>query len=330
MEEKQYLMLPGPTPVPPNVLREMAKPMINHRGPEFKELFAGLTEGLKEVFRTKNDVIIFPSAGTGGMEAAVVNFISPGEKVVVVSIGNFGDRFAKICEIFGAVVEKIDFPWGTAADPDLLADVIKKDTNKEIKAVFVTHNETSTGVTNDLPKLRKALGDHPALFIVDSVSGLGAMELETDAWNLDVVVAGSQKSFMIPPGLSIISVNERAWEAAEKCTNARFYWDILVARKYAENGQTPYTPAIPQLNALAESLKLIESEGLPQVIARHRLLRDMVRAGVSALGLELLAADAVSSSAVTAVLAPSGIEADTIRSTLRERFKVVVAGVRIS
>jgi aspartate aminotransferase-like enzyme len=326
MEEKLYLMLPGPTPVPPNVLREMAKPMINHRGPEFKELFAGLTEGLKEVFRTKNDVIIFPSAGTGGMEAAVVNFISPGEKVVVVSIGNFGDRFAKICEIFGAVVEKIDFPWGTAADPDLLADVIKKDTNKEIKAVFVTHNETSTGVTNDLPKLRKALGDHPALFIVDSVSGLGAMELETDAWNLDVVVAGSQKSFMIPPGLSIISVNERAWEAAEKCTNARFYWDILVARKYAENGQTPYTPAIPQLNALAESLKLIESEGLPQVIARHRLLRDMVRAGVSALGLELLAADAVSSSAVTAVLAPSGIEADTIRSTLRERFKVVVAG----
>lgn len=130
MEEKQYLMLPGPTPVPPNVLREMAKPMINHRGPEFKELFAGLTEGLKEVFRTKNDVIIFPSAGTGGMEAAVVNFISPGEKVVVVSIGNFGDRFAKICEIFGAVVEKIDFPWGTAADPDLLADVIKNDTHR--------------------------------------------------------------------------------------------------------------------------------------------------------------------------------------------------------
>lgn len=326
MEEKQYLLLPGPTPVPPNVLRGLAKPMINHRGPEFKELFIELTEGLKEVFRTENDVIIFPSAGTGGMEAAVANFISPGEKVVVVSIGNFGDRFAEICRRFGAAVEKIDFPWGTAADPDVLSDRIKKDTKQEIKAVFVTHNETSTGVTNDLPKLRKALGEHPALFIVDSVSGLGAMELETDAWNLDVVVAGSQKSCMIPPGLSFISVSKRAWEAAEKCTNARYYWDILAARKYAERGQTPYTPALPQLTGLAESIKMIKKEGLPNIITRHRRLRDMVRAGVRALGLELLAADEVSSSAVTAVIAPPAVEADTIRSTLRERFNVVIAG----
>ena len=254
------------------------------------------------------------------MEAAVANFISPGEKVLVVSIGNFGDRFAEICRRFGVSVDKIDFPWGTAADPDVLADRMKKDVNKEIKAVFVTHNETSTGVTNDLPKLRKALGDHPALFIVDSVSGLGAMELETDDWNLDVVVAGSQKSFMVPPGLSFISVSKRAWEVAKECTNACYYWDIAAARKYAEKGQTPYTPALPQLTGLAESLKMIKNEGLPNIITRHRRLKSMVRSGVRAMGLELLAADEVSSSAVTAVMAPPGIEADTIRSTLRESF----------
>lgn len=326
MEEKQYLMLPGPTPVPSRVLRALAKPMINHRGPEFKELFSELSLRLKEVFRTENEIIIFPSAGTGGMEAAVVNFISPGEKVLVVSIGNFGERFAEIARRFGAQVEKLDFAWGTAADPALLKERLQKDTAKEIKAVYVTHNETSTGVTNDLKALREAAGDHPALFIVDSVSGLGAMELDTDGWNLDVVVAGSQKSFMIPPGLSFVAVSERAWEAAEKCTNARYYWDILAARKYAAKGQTPYTPALPQLTGLAESLQMILTEGLPNVFARHRRMRDMVRAGVRALGLELLAKDEIASNAVTAVLAPPGIEADTIRNLLREKFNVIVAG----
>lgn len=326
MEEKQYLMLPGPTPVPPRVLRALARPMINHRGPEFKELFSELTSGLKGVFRTENDIIIYPSAGTGGMEAAVVNFISPGERVLVVSIGNFGDRFAEIARRFGARVDKLNFAWGTAADPAALAERLKEDTNKEIKAVFVTHNETSTGVTNNLQALREAAGDHPALFIVDSVSGLGAMELETDGWDLDVVVAGSQKSFMIPPGLSFISVSKRAWEAAEKCTNARYYWDIREARQYAGKGQTPYTPALPQLTALAESLRMIKEEGLPQIIARHRRLRDMVRAGVRALGLELLAGDEIASNAVTAVLAPPGIEADAIRKVLREKYHVIVAG----
>ena len=324
--KKQYLLLPGPTPVPSQVLRGLAKPMINHRGPEFKKLLIEVSEGLKEVFSTENEVLVFPSAGTGGMEAAVVNFVSPGEKVLVVSIGNFGDRFAEICRRFGAVVEKMDFPWGTAADPAVLEDRIKKDTGKEIKAVFVTHNETSTGVTNDLPQLRAALGDHPALFIVDSVSGLGAMPLETDAWKLDVVVAGSQKSFMLPPGLSFVSVSERAWERAEKCTNPRYYWDLRAAREFAQKGQTPYTPALPQLTGLVESLKMIKEEGKENVIARHRMLRDMVRSGVRALGLSLLAEDDVASTAVTAVLAPEGIAADTIRSTMREKFNVVVAG----
>lgn len=326
MEEKQYLMLPGPTPVPPGVLRALAKPMINHRGPEFKALLEDVSRGLKEVFRTKNEVFILSSAGTGAMEAAVANFVSPGEKVLVISIGVFGDRFAEIARRFGAQVEKIDFKWGTAADPGVLEERMKADSKHEIKAVFVTHNETSTGVTNNLPELRAAMGDHPAIFIVDAVSSLGAMELETDAWNLDVVVAGSQKSFMIPPGLSFIAVSQRAWEVNARCTNARFYWDIQAARKYAEKGQTPFTPAIPQITALAEALRMMKDEGLENIFIRHRKLRDMVRQGVRALGLELLAKDDVASAAVTSVLAPSGIEANTIRKVLRERFNVVVAG----
>ncbi|MGB9792160.1 MAG: pyridoxal-phosphate-dependent aminotransferase family protein [Thermacetogeniaceae bacterium] len=326
VEKRQYLMLPGPTPVPPRLLRAMAKPAINHRGPEFKALYAEVTEGLKEVFRTKNDVIIYTASGTGAMEAAVANFISPGDKVLVVSIGVFGNRFAAIAERFGAQVEKLEFTWGTAADPDALAERIKADEKKEIKAVLVTHNETSTGVTNDLKALREAVGDHPALFIVDSVSGLGAMELETDAWNLDVVVAGSQKSFMIPPGLSFMAVGPRAWEAKKKCKNACFYWDIEAARKSGEKGQTPFTPAIPQIEALAEALEMMREEGLENIFARHRLLRDMTRQGIKAMGLKPLAADDVASPAVTAVLAPEGIEANAIRKVLLNEFNVVVAG----
>lgn len=326
VEKKQYLMLPGPTPVPPRLLRAMAKPAINHRGPEFKALYNEVIEGLKEVFRTKSEIIIYTASGTGGMEAAVANFVSPGDKVLVVSIGVFGNRFATIAQRFGAQVEKLEFTWGTAADPEALAERIRADEKKEIKAVFVTHNETSTGVTNDLKALREALGDHPALFIVDSVSGLGAMELETDLWNLDVVVAGSQKSFMIPPGLSFMAVGPRAWEAREKCRNACFYWDIEAARKYGDKGQTPFTPAIPQIEALAEALKMMREEGLEKIFARHRLLRDMTRSGIKAMGLKPLAADDVASPAVTAVLAPEGIEANTIRRVLLNEFNVVVAG----
>ena len=326
MKEKQLLMLPGPTPVPQEVLQALARPMINHRGPEFKSLLAEATEGLKEVFRTRQDVLILTGAGSGAMEAAVSNFVSPGDQVLVVSIGAFGDRFAQIAQRFGAQVEKLEFVWGAAAEPAALADRIRADVNKEIRAVFVTHNETSTGVTNDIPALRAAVGDHPALFIVDAVSSLGAMPLETDNWNLDVVVAGSQKSFMVPPGLSFACVSSRAWDVAAKCTNARFYWDLGKAREMAAKGQTPFTPAIPQVAALVESLRMIRAEGLPGIFARHLKLREMTRQGVSALGLELLAADAVASAAVTAALPPAGLEANTLRKMLLDRFNVVVAG----
>ncbi|NPV93088.1 MAG: alanine--glyoxylate aminotransferase family protein [Firmicutes bacterium] len=324
--EKQYLQLPGPTPVPPRVLRALSEPMINHRGGEFRELLEEVTSGVQWAFQTQNEVIIFPAAGTGGMEAAVVNFISPGDKVLAVSIGVFGNRFAEIAGRFGAQVERLDFEWGQAADPATVAQRLAEDKKGEIKAVLVTHNETSTGVTNDLPAIKKAMGSHPALLMVDAVSSLGAMDLKTDEWGLDVVVTGAQKAFMLPPGLTFLSVNAKAWAVAQKNTNPKFYWDLGSARKYLEKGQTPYTPALPLLTGLRESLKLMRGEGLENAFARHRLMRDMTREAMRALGLKLLSDDAVASAAVTSVFAPERVEANKLRKAAREKYNVVLAG----
>ena len=324
--EQQYLLLPGPTPVPASVLRAMNKPMINHRGPEFRELMAEVTDGVKKIYQTKNDLVIFPAAGTGAMEAAIVNFISPGDKVLAISIGVFGDRFAKIAAEFGADVQKLDFPWGQQADPDVVSNVISRDKEKRIKAVLVTHNETSTGVVNDIKAISESIGDHPAIIIVDAVSGLGAMELPTDEWGLDVVVSGSQKAFMLPPGLSFMSVSPRAMETSKNCKNHKYYWDLESALKYLQKGQTPYTPALSLFFGLQEALRLLLEEGLDNVIKRHRYCRDLVRAGIKAMGLTPMADDAIASCSLTSVLAPEGIGANTIRRMLWERFEVVVAG----
>lgn len=324
--EQQFLLLPGPTPVPTSVLRAMSKPMINHRGPEFKELMEEVTEGVKKIYQTKNDLVIFPSAGSGAMEAAVVNFISPGDKVLAISIGVFGDRFAKIAAEFGADVNKLEFPWGQTADPDVVRDAIAQDKGQKIKAVLVTHNETSTGVVNDIQAIKKAIGNHPAIVMVDAVSGLGAMDLRTDEWDLDVVVSGSQKAFMLPPGLSFMSVSPRAIEVSKGCKNPKFYWDLDAALKYLKKGQTPYTPAISLFYGLREALKLLHEEGLENVVARHRFCRDLVRTGVKAMGLTPLADDSIASCSLTSVLAPEGLGANKIRKTLLNRFGVVIAG----
>ncbi|MGI6551085.1 MAG: pyridoxal-phosphate-dependent aminotransferase family protein [Syntrophomonadales bacterium] len=324
--EQQYLLLPGPTPVPTSVLRAMSKPMINHRGPEFKELMEEVTAGVKKIYQTKNDVVIFPAAGTGAMEAAVVNFISPGDKVLAISIGVFGDRFAKIAAQFGADVDKLDFTWGQPADPEVVRDAIARDKDHQIKVVLVTHNETSTGVVNDVKAIKDAMGDHPALLMVDAVSGLGAMNLPTDEWGLDVVVSGSQKAFMLPPGLSFMSVSPRAIEVSKNCKNPKFYWDLESALQYLQKGQTPYTPAISLFFGLQEALKLLLDEGLDNVIKRHRFCRDLVRTGVKAMGLTPLADDSIASCSLTSVLAPEGIGANKIRKILLDRFGVVVAG----
>lgn len=326
MTGEQLLLLPGPTPIPERVIRAMSKPLVNHRGSEFKKLLLEVTENVKSIYQTKHNVIIYPSSGTGGLEAAVVNFISPGDKVLAVSIGVFGDRFAQIAENFGARVEKINFKWGQAADPQLIGEILKKDAKKEFKAVLITHNETSTGVFNDLKNIKKAAGDHPALFLIDSVSGLAAMELSMDEWGLDVVVSGAQKAFMIPPGLSFMAFNDRAEEAYQRSKTPKFYWDIGLGLKYLEKGQNPFTPPISIYYGLRESLRMMLDEGLENILLRHRYYRDMVRESVKEMGLKLLADDNAASPAVTSVIAPEGIGANKIRQYMQDNFNIILAG----
>ncbi|MDD2619275.1 MAG: alanine--glyoxylate aminotransferase family protein [Syntrophomonadaceae bacterium] len=322
----QFLLLPGPTPLPERVVRAMSRQMVNHRGSEFKQILISVTEGIKKVYRTQNQVLIYPASGTGALEAAVVNFISPGDKILAISIGVFGDRFAKIAGEFGAQVEKIDFPWGQCADPQVIKDRIAQDKKNEIKAVLVTHNETSTGVYNDIKAIREALGEHPALIMVDAVSGLATVDLKMDEWHLDVVVSGSQKAFMIPPGLSFLAFNERALKVHNKCKNPRYYWDVTSGLKYLEKGQNPYTPAISLYFGLEEALNMMLEEGLERILNRHRNYRDMVREAVKAMGLELLAPDHCASCALTSVRAPEGIGANKIRQYIREDFNIILAG----
>lgn len=326
MLKKQYLMIPGPTVVPEQVMRAMCQPMINHRGPEYKKMYREIIAGLQKVVKTHADILTFPASGTGMLEAAVVNLFSPGDKVLAVSIGVFGDRFAEIAARFGVTVEKMAFPWGTAADPQQVAARLARDTNHEIKAVLVTHNETSTGVANDLQAISIARGEHPALLVVDAVSSLGAINLEMDAWGVDVVVAGSQKALMIPPGLGVMALSDRAEKAIADAELPKYYWDANRAKKAAAKGQNPYTPPISLLFGLAESLKMMQDEGLDEIFARHLLLRDALRAGIKAMGLEVLAEDAAASPTVTAVLAPRGIEGKKIQDYLKERFGIIVAG----
>jgi len=326
LEEKQLLMIPGPTPVPQSVLLAGARPMINHRGPEFKAAIEECTAGLKRVFKTKHEVFILTCAGTGGLEAAVVNMLSPGDKVLSVSIGVFGDRFAAIASTYGVNVEKLAFDMGTAADPKKIEERLKADAGKEIKAVFVTHNETSTGVTNDLKAISAIVREHGALLLVDAVSSMLAMECDMDGWRLDVVVAGSQKAFMIPPGLSFVAINDRAAEAMKTAKIPRFYFDLGKARDYLATGETPWTPAVPLVLQLREALRLLEKEGLDNCLKRHARLARATRAGVKALGMKLLADEKVASNAVTAVRKPDGIDVSALRKLMREKYGVVLAG----
>lgn len=326
MMGEPYLLLPGPTPIPERVARAMNRPMINHRGIEFKGILEDVVAGIKKVYRTESDVLIYPSSGTGGLEAAVVNFISPGEKVLALSIGAFGDRFAAIASQFGADVEKMNFTWGTGVDPELVKKRLLEDENQEIKAILITHNETSTGAFNDLEAIRDIMGDHPALLLVDAVSGMAAIDLKMDEWQLDVVVSGSQKAFMLPPGLSFLAFSEKAYQVYLQNKNNKYYWDIAEGLKYMEKGQTPFTPPISLYYGLQEALRMMLEEGVDKVIARHKGYRDIVRASIKAMGLELLAEDRYASPAVTSVLAPQEIGANPIRKYMQEEFNIVLAG----
>ncbi len=319
------LRIPGPTPVPQEVLEAGAAPMINHRGPEFAEILARVTEGLKRVYDTQNDVLILTASGTGSMEAVVANHISPGDRALVVTVGVFGKRFVELVNAYGGEPQELAFEFGTAADANRVDEALAAD--PEIRAVLLQHNETSTGVTNvELPEIAKAVRDRDRLLIVDAISSLSSIPCPVDEWGLDVVASGSQKGFMVAPGLSFVSVSERAWEEQERCTTPRFYFDLRRARTSLENGQTPWTPAVTSFFQIDRGLESMFAEGLDNIYERHHRLAVMVRDGVRELGLELFAAEGVESDTVTAMHVPEGIDGRELLATARTEFNTEFAG----
>ncbi|HLW60691.1 MAG TPA: alanine--glyoxylate aminotransferase family protein [bacterium] len=320
------LLIPGPTPLPPRVLQAMGQQMTNHRGPTFGRVMAEMLAGLKDVFQTRNDIIPLVCSGTGGLEAAAVNFIAPGDRVLSVNNGHFCERFAEIAETFGARVDRVRAEWGRPVPLEAIAAQIRADANRDYRAVLVTQSETSTGVHNDIKAIRDALGDHPALLMVDAVSSLGAIPLETDAWHVDVVVTGSQKALMSPPGMAFLSVSDRAWAAADRAPTPRFYLDLRRARTEVHRAlpSTAFTTAVTVAYAVHEALRLIHEEGLAHVFERHRRIARMVRAGVRGMGLRTLADDAWAVDTVTPTCMPEGIDAVAVGTRAREEYGVLL------
>ncbi|MFC1964184.1 pyridoxal-phosphate-dependent aminotransferase family protein [Chloroflexota bacterium] len=318
------LRIPGPTPCPEEVLKAMGKQMINHRGPEFIELLNSVTDKMKQIFQTKNDLYILTGSGTGGLEAGVVNMLSPGDKVLSVSIGVFGERWGQIAQAFGAEVIALRSEWGKAADPAEIRRALKAD--PAIKAVMVTHNETSTGVTNDLKAISAAVKEFDKLLLVDAISSLGSIELPVDEWYCDVAITGSQKGWMVPPGLAMVSVSQKAWQAYADAKMPRFYWDFGKAKSYLEKGQTPWTPAVSIFFGLGVALDMMLKEGPSNIVARHARVGKAARDGVKALGLSLFADEAHASNTVTAVAAADGLDVKKLNKIMREEHKVVLAG----
>ncbi len=319
------LRIPGPTALPPTVREAGGRQMVNHRGEEFKALLKRVEAGVKPYFGTTCDVVMLTCAGTGALEATVVNTLSPGDPVLAVTIGSFGDRFASIAEAYGAAVTRLDVEWGEAA---AAADVrAAAAAVRGLRAVLLTHNETSTGVTNDIPALAAAIREvaPEALILVDAISALGAVPFEMDAWGLDLVVTGSQKAWMSAPGMAMAAVGPRAWAAGETARMPRFYLDLKRHRDAAVNGETPWTPAVAVMYQIDEGLRLMQAEG-DGVFARHRACAAMTRAGLRAIGFNLLADDAVASQTVTAAWVPDGVDWKAFNAALRARGLVLAGG----
>ncbi len=320
------LLIPGPTPLPPRVLQAMGQQMTNHRGPTFGRIMAEMLDGLKRVFKTRNDIIPLVCSGTGGLEAAVVNFLSSGDRILSVNNGHFCERFAEIAERYGVRVDRVMAEWGRPVPPDAVAERLRADASREYRAVLVTQSETSTGVHNDVQAIRAMLGDHPALLMVDAVSSLGAIPLETDAWGVDVVVTGSQKALMSPPGMAFVSVSDRAWAAAERASIPRFYMDLRRGRAEVRRPlpSTAFTTAMTVAYAVHEAVRLIHEEGLERVFERHRRMARMVRAGVRGMGFSTLPDDAYAVDTVTAIRMPEGVDAVTVVGHARKQYGVLL------
>ncbi len=318
------LRIPGPTPCPPQALEAMGRQMINHRGPEFGRILNSLTGRLKQAFQTTGDVFVLTASGTGGLEAAVVNTLSPGDKVLSLANGFFADRFADIAAEYGAEVTRLSFEWGKPLDLDAAERALKTDGT--IKAVMATHNETSTGMTNDIKELGVMVKKFDKLLLVDAISSLGCINLPTDDWNCDVVVTASQKGWMVPPGLAMVSVSEKAWQAHAKARMPRYYLDFAKAKDYLQKGQTPWTPAVSVFFALDVTLDSMLREGLDNIFARHARVAQTARNGVKSLGLSLFPDEKYASNTVTAVNANGEIDVPKLIAMLREEYKVVLAG----
>jgi aspartate aminotransferase-like enzyme len=321
---KRYLMTPGPTPVPAEILLAQARPMIHHRTAEFSGILAGAVEDLKYIFQTANDVLLFAASGTGVMESAVVNLFSAGDKVVVCSNGKFGDRFVKLAEAYSLDPIKLEYDWDKVVDPADIARELKAD--PAIKGVFVVQSETSTGVLNDVQAIGEIVKDYPAVLVVDSITGIGAVELLTDEWHLDVVMTGSQKGLMLPPGLACVSVSDKAWRAAEEATLPKFYFDWGKARKSIAKSTTPFTPPVSLIIGLGEALRLMREEGRENVIKRHAELAAAARAGAEAMGLKLFAPPEGRGNAVTPVWVPEGVDGKALVKTMSDKYGITIAG----
>jgi aspartate aminotransferase-like enzyme len=323
---KQLLFIPGPVTCAPPVLAAMSEPMIDHRGPEFAALVERIATGMKPIFGTTGDVVLLGSSGTGGLEAAVSSAFSPGDKVLACPVGVFGKRLAKIASTYGLDVEVLETPLGSGVDPAALAARLRADAAHAIAGIMLTHNETSTGVQNDMAALAAAIGDHPATVVVDSVSGLGASAFEMDAWGFDIVVTASQKALAVPPGAAMVAVGARGWERIERATGPTFYLDLRRAREFAALGQTPWTPPVSIAYALDVAIERYHAEGAANVYARHDRYARAIRAFARASGIEIFSQPGAHSVTVVAMHVPTGLQASAIRAGLRDRFDAILGG----
>ncbi|MCL2870833.1 MAG: alanine--glyoxylate aminotransferase family protein [Coriobacteriia bacterium] len=321
--KKRYLMTPGPTPVPADILLSMAKPITHHRTVEFEEVFKEARLGLQYIFNTKNEVLLFASSGTGAMESSIVNCFSAGDSVIVARNGKFGDREKQIAETYGLKVIDLEYAWDEVVKTEDIARELA--TNPSVRGVIVTQSETSTGVLNPIKEIAEVVrGYDETLMIVDSITGIGAVACETDDWGLDVVMTGSQKGLMLPPGLAAVSVSEKAWRAVERSTLPKFYFDWKKYQKSADKNTTPFTPVLTLIQGLNEVLKLMRDEGRENLIERHSLLAEAARQGVEAIGLRLFAPPEGRGSAVTPVWTPEGLPAGKIVKIMKEDYGVTI------
>ncbi|MBI3740405.1 MAG: alanine--glyoxylate aminotransferase family protein [Chloroflexi bacterium] len=317
------LRIPGPVPLPEKISAALQKPMIDHRGPEFAAIQARVVAALQRVFQTQNDMILFTSSGTGALEAAIVNTISPGDRVLSFSAGLFGDRFADIATTYGAEITRVDFEWGRAMEPERIARAVRE--NRNARVVLVTHNETSTGVLHPLKEIAQAVRENSdAVLIVDAISSVGGTELQTEAWGLDMVITASQKAWACPPGLAMLSVSPRAWQVNDSAKTPRYYFDLRRMKNVMDKGATPFTPAMLNYFALDNSLELIEAEGIEKVWARHAHIASYTRGRAEKIGLKLFADARYASPTVTALAMPNGIDAEELRRIACEEFGLVI------